>query len=98
MVGPDGRIAFAAGVLVQALPGSLAAGLDELVGSGLASRRHELTDPVYTFKHALVQEAIYGSLLRRRRADIHAAIVAVAENDPFPEPEDCLKGVYFEEE
>jgi class 3 adenylate cyclase/tetratricopeptide (TPR) repeat protein len=60
----------------------LAAGLDELVGAGLASRRRELTDPVYTFKHALVQEAIYESLLRRRRAEIHAGIVAAAEGDP----------------
>jgi predicted ATPase len=60
----------------------LAVGLDELVASGLASRRRELTDPVYTFKHSLVQEAIYESLLRRQRAEIHAGIVAAAENDP----------------
>ena len=59
----------------------LAAGLDELVGSGLASRRSELTDVIYTFKHALVQEAIYESLLRRRRAEIHSRIVAAAESD-----------------
>ena len=59
----------------------LADGLDELVGSGLASRRGELTDAIYTFKHALVQEAIYDSLLRRRRAEIHARIVAAAESD-----------------
>jgi class 3 adenylate cyclase/tetratricopeptide (TPR) repeat protein len=56
-------------------------GLDELVGSGLASGRGELTDTVYTFKHALVQEAIYDNLLRRRRAEIHARIVAEAESD-----------------
>ena len=56
-------------------------GLDQLVGSGLASRRRELTDAIYTFKHALVQDAIYDSVLRRRRAEIHARIVAAAEND-----------------
>lgn len=56
-------------------------GLNELVGSGLASRRRELADPVYTFKHALVQEAIYDSVLRRRRVEIHARIVEAAEND-----------------
>jgi predicted ATPase/class 3 adenylate cyclase len=59
----------------------LAAGLDELVASGLASRRGELPDVVYTFKHALVQEAIYNSLLRRRRAEIHARIVSASERD-----------------
>ena len=51
-------------------------GLDALVGSGLASRRSELTDTIYAFKHALVQDAIYDGLLRRRRAEIHARIVA----------------------
>jgi class 3 adenylate cyclase/tetratricopeptide (TPR) repeat protein len=56
-------------------------GLDELVGSGLASRHGELTDTTYIFKHALVQEAIYDTVLRRRRAEIHARIVAAAEAD-----------------
>ena len=50
-------------------------GLDALVGSGLASRRSEPTDTIYAFKHALVQDAIYDGLLRRRRAEIHARIV-----------------------
>jgi class 3 adenylate cyclase/tetratricopeptide (TPR) repeat protein/energy-coupling factor transporter ATP-binding protein EcfA2 len=67
---------------VAQIPDSqLVIGLDELVDSGLASRRDELTDTIYTFKHALVQEAIYDSLLRRRRAEIHTRIVEVAEND-----------------
>jgi class 3 adenylate cyclase len=56
-------------------------GLDDLVASGLASRRGELTDSIYTFKHALVQEAIYETVLRRRRAEIHANIVAASESD-----------------
>ena len=56
-------------------------GLDELIGSGLASRRGGPTDAIYSFKHALVQEAIYDSVLRRRRAEIHARIVAAAEGD-----------------
>jgi tetratricopeptide (TPR) repeat protein len=59
----------------------LAQGLDELVASGLVSRRGAPPDVTYTFKHALVQEAAYESLLRGRRAEIHAAIVAAAEHD-----------------
>ena len=54
-------------------------GLDELIGSGLASLRGGPTDAIYSFKHALVQEAIYESVLRRRRAEIHARIVEAAE-------------------
>jgi class 3 adenylate cyclase/tetratricopeptide (TPR) repeat protein len=61
--------------------GELANGLDELVDSGLASRRRVQTDTIYTFKHTLVQEAIYDSVLRRRRAEIHARIVTAAESD-----------------
>jgi class 3 adenylate cyclase/tetratricopeptide (TPR) repeat protein len=56
-------------------------GLEELVDSGLASRHGEPANTHYVFKHALVQEAIYDSLLRRRRADMHARIVAAAESD-----------------
>ena len=48
--------------------GELANGLDELVNSGLATRRRAQTDTIYAFKHTLVQEAIYDSVLRRRRA------------------------------
>jgi class 3 adenylate cyclase/tetratricopeptide (TPR) repeat protein len=59
----------------------VSSGLDELVASGLAFRRRETSDAVYVFKHALVQEAIYDSLLRRQRAAIHARIVAAAEDD-----------------
>jgi predicted ATPase len=59
----------------------LAQGLDELVASGLAFRRGVPPDAIYSFKHALVQEAAYGSLLRTRRAVIHARIVAAAEAD-----------------
>jgi hypothetical protein len=59
----------------------LAQGLDELVASGLAFRRGVPPDAIYSFKHALVQEATYDNLLRTRRADIHARIVAVSEAD-----------------
>jgi predicted ATPase/class 3 adenylate cyclase len=38
----------------------------------------------YTFKHALVQDAAYSTLLRTRRQQIHARIVATLE-DQFPE-------------
>jgi predicted ATPase len=40
--------------------------------------------PEYTFKHALVQDAAYGTLLRSRRQQLHAQISATFE-DRFPE-------------
>jgi tetratricopeptide (TPR) repeat protein len=41
-------------------------------------------DAEYTFKHALVQDAAYNTLLRSRRLDLHARIVTTLE-DHFPE-------------
>ena len=35
--------------------------------------------PIYTFKHALVQDAAYNSLLRGRRQELHAKIARVIE-------------------
>jgi predicted ATPase len=41
-------------------------------------------DAEYTFKHALVQDAAYSTLLRSRRQQLHARIVATLESQ-FPE-------------
>ena len=46
-----------------------------------AARRHESS---YIFKHALVQDAAYGTLLRGRRQRLHSRIAASLE-DHFPE-------------
>jgi tetratricopeptide (TPR) repeat protein len=53
--------------------------LARLVGSELATRRGAIPDTVYTFKHALVQDAAYESLLKSQRAALHAAIAEVLE-------------------
>jgi class 3 adenylate cyclase/predicted ATPase len=82
VIGRDFSHTLVAGV-AQVPDAQLAHGLDELVGSGLAFRRGLGPDAEYTFKHALVQDAAYESLLRSRRAEIHASIVALAESDRF---------------
>jgi len=51
--------------------------LGQLVSSGLVFERGVPPDARYTFKHALVQEAAYNSLLRSRRAALHARVVEV---------------------
>ncbi|MFL5281940.1 MAG: AAA family ATPase [Rhodopila sp.] len=50
-----------------------------LCESGLAFRRGTPPDAVYSFKHALVQDAAYDSLLKRRRQELHAKIAHVIE-------------------
>ncbi len=58
--------------------------LAQLVGAELIYRRGTPPDAEYTFKHALVQEPAYGTLLRSRRQQLHARIAATLEGQ-FPE-------------
>jgi class 3 adenylate cyclase/predicted ATPase len=58
--------------------------LSQLLGSGLIFRHGTPPYAEYTFKHALVQDAIYGTLLRSRRQQLHSQISATLESR-FPE-------------
>ncbi len=58
--------------------------LDQLVRAELVFGRGEAPEAVYTFKHALVQEAAYAGLLRERRRQLHAHIARALEG-AFPE-------------
>ena len=55
-------------------PAKLSDALDELSGAGLIFRRGVGPDATYIFKHALVQEAAYESLLRSNRRGLHGRI------------------------
>jgi class 3 adenylate cyclase/tetratricopeptide (TPR) repeat protein len=79
VIGRDFPRTLVAGV-TRLSEAQLTRGFDELVASGIAFRRGVGPDVVYTFKHALVQEIAYDSLLRRRRGELHAAIVELAEH------------------
>lgn len=58
---------------------ALASGLGDLVAAGLIFARGAAPATTYTFKHALVQDAAYGSLLRRRRQELHRRIAEWVE-------------------
>jgi predicted ATPase len=62
----------------------LAEGLNELAAAGLLFRRGVPPEAEYTFKHALVQDVAYGTLLRSRRQQLHGRIAATLK-DEFPE-------------
>jgi class 3 adenylate cyclase/predicted ATPase len=61
----------------------LNAALDRLNQSGLLFRRGVAPNASYLFKHALVQDAAYSTLLREPRAALHTRIVKTLE-DQFP--------------
>jgi predicted ATPase len=73
---------FSYGLLqaVSCLPeDELRAALARLVASELVFQRGAPPDAVYSFKHALVQDAAHGSLLRNTRQQLHAQIAAALE-------------------
>jgi predicted ATPase len=59
----------------------LRSGLDRLVESGLLFCRGVAPLAFYIFKHALVQDAAYGTLLRARRQELHARVAAVLDQN-----------------
>jgi DNA-binding winged helix-turn-helix (wHTH) protein/predicted ATPase len=59
----------------------LRAALARLVASELVFQRGIPPDSFYSFKHALVQDAAHGSLLRNARQQLHARIAEALETD-----------------
>ena len=53
--------------------------LSQLVEAELVFRRGAQPEATYVFKHALVQDAAYGSLLRAQRQDLHARVARELE-------------------
>jgi len=54
-------------------------GLAQLEQAGLVFRRGEPEEAVYSFKHALVRDAAYESLLKSRRQQLHGKIARTLE-------------------
>jgi tetratricopeptide (TPR) repeat protein len=69
--------------LVRALVGrdetALKHGLAQLEQAGLVFRRGEPPEAVYSFKHALVRDAAYESVLKSRRHQLHGQIARALE-------------------
>jgi predicted ATPase/class 3 adenylate cyclase len=59
---------------------ALKSDLDRLVDTGLLFRQGVTPHITYAFKHALVQDAAYGTLLRERRRALHARIAEMFES------------------
>jgi class 3 adenylate cyclase/tetratricopeptide (TPR) repeat protein len=65
----------------------LSEALARLVESELVFRRGSGPEAIYTFKHALVQDAAHGSLLISRRREFHGRIASALEDAGDAEPE-----------
>ena len=58
-------------VAVVGVEGELEKGLGELCATGLLSQVRQTPEPAYRFRHALIQEAVYQSMVRGRRRQLH---------------------------
>jgi class 3 adenylate cyclase/tetratricopeptide (TPR) repeat protein len=70
--------------LVRKPEAELGSALDGLIAAGLLLRQGVPPHSTYLFKHALVQDAAYRTLLREPRRALHARIVETLENQ-FPD-------------
>jgi len=64
--------------------------LEQLTAAELIFRRGTPPDATYTFKHALVRDAAYESLLKSRRQAIHVNLLSALEGDEESAPEELL--------
>jgi predicted ATPase/class 3 adenylate cyclase len=71
-------------IVAQGSEASLIAELRRLSDAGLMFCRGTPPDAIYTFKHALVQDAAHNTLLRRDRQRLHQRIAEAVE-EHFPE-------------
>jgi tetratricopeptide (TPR) repeat protein len=62
--------------------------LSQLTDSGLSFRRGTPPEAIYSFKHALVQDAAYDSLLKSKRQALHGKIARAIE-ERFPNIKDA---------
>jgi class 3 adenylate cyclase len=83
VIGREFSYELLAPVAQQSEP-ELRAALDRLTDAGLVFCRGAPPHATFLFKHALVRDAAYGTLLRGRRQELHTRVAATLEQQ-FPE-------------
>jgi serine/threonine protein kinase/tetratricopeptide (TPR) repeat protein len=71
----------------------LSGAIDRLKNAGIIQQVRVVPDAVYRFKHVLMQEVTYESLLERQRKALHHAVgraIQRRHQDPFEEPLELL--------
>ena len=67
--------------VVRQREAELGSALDRLIAAGLLFQQGSPPHATYLFKHALVQDTAYGTLLRGQRQELHARIAKVLEQE-----------------
>ena len=71
---------FSHALLAAVVQAELRSALDRLIAAGLLFRQGVPPHATYLFKHALVQDAAYGTLLREQRRALHGRIAEILES------------------
>jgi class 3 adenylate cyclase/tetratricopeptide (TPR) repeat protein len=73
-------------------------GMDRLLTAGIVAHGYASREPVYVFRHALIQETAYQSLLRSRRSELHMRIAGRLEIDKaiYSDVTDELIAVHYD--
>ncbi len=79
VIGREFSLRLLAAVLPQMSPAQLDEAVQALVRAELVFRRGTAEVPVYTFKHALVRDTAYNSMLRSQRGQRHAQVAQAIE-------------------
>ncbi|MFW6077723.1 MAG: ATP-binding protein, partial [Hyphomicrobiales bacterium] len=74
--------ALLAAILPKLEPAALEGHLDRLADAGLLVRDRFLGDRAFSFRHGLIQETLYGMLLRRSRQVFHSRVMAAIRRSP----------------
>ena len=78
---------FSQDMLRAALPdkeAKLTPGIRKLLNAEILQYSEKSEEPVYQFKHALIQDTAYGSMLRSRRRQMHQKVATILP-EKFPE-------------
>ena len=60
-------------------PSALADGLEQLVRSDLITRKGTAPSAIYSFKHALIRDAAYQTVLKSRKRELHQLVAQTVE-------------------
>jgi len=71
-------------------PSQVSRAIEGLVSAQLVVHRGDRRHAAYSFKHALLQEAAYESLLRSKRRELHARVLLALEERQPPSPPELL--------
>jgi predicted ATPase len=75
------------GRITERTEAELTSALERLISAELVFRRGSTTTGGFIFKHALVRDAAYESLLKGKRQDVHSKLVHVLEDQKSATPE-----------